>query len=138
MKHHIGELTRPLAPTFTASAREGAVTSIVRACLEVAKGVSDYPEDRLADLIIHRSAVAPTSRADAAALALVAVKFVASLTPVSAAAAVISRSLQLSFDGAAQITVPALSLPNAAFISEGAAIPVVMGTTWRRSISPAK
>jgi hypothetical protein len=79
------------APAFAASAREGAVASIVRACLKVARGVSDYPEDRLANLIIHRSAMTPTSRADAAALALVAVKFVASLTPVTAAAAVIAR-----------------------------------------------
>ena len=125
------------APARAASAREGAVASIVRACLEVARGVSDYPEDRLANLIIHRSAMTPTSRADAAALALVAVKFVASLTPVTAAAAVIARSLQLSFDGAAQITVPSLSLPNV--ISESAAIPVVMGTTSPgAAISPAK
>jgi hypothetical protein len=124
---------------FTASAREGVVASIVRACIEVARGASDCPSDRLADLIIHRSAVSPTSRTDAAALALVAVKFVASLTPVSAAAAVIARSVQISFDGAAQIAVPSLSLPNAAFISESAAIPVVMGVTSGGSVLlPAK
>jgi hypothetical protein len=81
----------------------------------------------LRDLV--RSAVAPTSRADAAAFAHIAMQFVASLTPVSAAAAVISRSMKLSFDGAATISIPSMSLPDAAWIGEGQPIPVVIGTT---------
>jgi hypothetical protein len=55
--------------------------------------------------------------------------FVASLVPVSAAAAVIARSLRLAFDGAAQIGVPALTLPAAQWIGEGHPIPVSQGTT---------
>jgi hypothetical protein len=37
--------------------------------------------------------------------------------------------LQLSFDGAAQINVPALTLPYAEFLGEGQAIPIVQGTS---------
>jgi hypothetical protein len=55
--------------------------------------------------------------------------FAEALVPVSASAALIARSLQLEFDHNAEIRVPGLTLPHAAFIGEGAAIPVVQGTS---------
>jgi hypothetical protein len=57
--------------------------------------------------------------------------------PVSAAAAVLDQSLKLSFDGTASISAPGLTLPHAGWVSEGAAIPVLQGTsTAGISISP--
>ena len=128
----------PLRPDRDAL-REAALTSLVRACVNVARKVRDrfaksaWPDDRHADLII-RAASTPATLADTAALQQVALYFVASLVPVSAAAAVIARSLQLSFDRAAQISVPALTLPNAAWLGEGQAIPVVEGTSTRGAL----
>jgi hypothetical protein len=40
--------------------------------------------------------------------------FLPSLVPVSAAAAVLDQSVQLTFDGAASVSVPAVSIPSAA------------------------
>src|SRR5262249_36012846 len=62
-------------------------------------------------------------------LARISRVFVEALVPVSASAALIARSLQLNFDnGVAEVHVPGLSLPNAAFVGEAAAIPVQSGT----------
>jgi Phage capsid family len=123
----------PLRPDFNAQ-RERTMTSIARAALVVAKSCRDHYAhqairgDRLAELVL-RSPVAPTSTADAAALQTIVVAFVASLVPISAAAAVLQRSLQLSFDGAGQIRIPALTLPNAVWKGEGAPIPVSQGVS---------
>jgi hypothetical protein len=114
--------------------REAAMLSIVRACLVKARGAhdrfakSEWPQDYVAELIT-RSAAVPTSLANATALATTAYFFVDSLTPVSAAAAVISQSLQLTFNGAAHLTIPSLTLPQAAWVSEGQPIPVVQGVS---------
>jgi hypothetical protein len=110
------------------------MTSLVRAAINTARSTGDHlitnswPNDRTAELLT-RSATAPTTLANTAALQSVAMHFVASLVPVSAAAAVISRSLQLTFDHVARISVPALTLPDAAWLGESTAIPVVAGTT---------
>jgi hypothetical protein len=123
----------PLRPDHGA-AREAAMNSIVRACLATARSTRDpsaykaLAGDRPSELLT-RSATAPTTLASAAALAQVAMHFVASLTPISAAAAVISRSLQLTFDHAARISVPALTLPHAAWLAEGGPVPFVQGTS---------
>jgi Phage capsid family len=122
----------PLRPD-TGALREAAMVSLARACLDVARSVHDRSgksqwDDRVAGLLT-RAASAPTSLANAQALRTVALSFVASLVPVSAAAAVIARSLQLTFDNAAQISVPALTLPTAAWTGEGAPIPVVQGVS---------
>ncbi len=116
----------------TGALREAAMTSLARACLDVARRAHDRFaksewDDPVAGLIT-RAAQAPTSLANAQALRHVAVQFLASLTPISAAAAVIARSLQLAFDHAVQLSIPALTLPHAAWVGEGAPIPVVQGT----------
>jgi hypothetical protein len=123
----------PLRPDPVAL-REAVMVSLSRACLNVARGdrdrltKNDWPNDHTAELLT-RAASAPTTLANTAALQSVAMHFVASLVPVSAAAAVIARSLQLSFDHAAQISVPALTLPNAAWLGETSPIPVTQGTS---------
>ena len=89
---------------------------------------SDWPGDHVVELLT-RAPSSPTTIADAQALAVTTVYFVASLLPVSAAAAVIAKSLQLSFDNAAHLTIPSLTLPKASFVGEGAAIPVVQGAS---------
>ena len=122
-----------LRPDFHAQ-REAVMTSIARACLSIARRVKDkyakdgWPDDRIAELVT-RAAQPPTTTTSALALRQIAMHFVASLVPVSAAAAVISRSLQLNFDQAGQISVPALTLPHAAWVGESMPIPVVQGTT---------
>ncbi len=66
---------------------------------------------------------------DTEALQHLVLHFVAALTATAAAAAVIARSLQLSFDRAAQIGVPGLTLPVAAWLGEDTTIPIVDGTS---------
>jgi hypothetical protein len=125
----------PLRPDIHAS-RAAAVTSLIRAC--IATGMSrlsyDYagpqkawPHDRDLALIL-RSPSAPATTVNTAALAHVAFSFLAALVPFSAAAALVARSLQLSFDGAASISMPTLSLPLADFVGQGRPIPVAQGT----------
>jgi hypothetical protein len=125
--------------------REAALVSVTRACLTVARGArgqavkSRWPEDRGAEALLTRSASSPATLATTPALAEIAWHFVASLVPVSAAAALIARSLQLAFDRAAQLNVPALTLPYAAFVGDGAPIPVAQGTSQPGAVvTPAK
>jgi hypothetical protein len=133
----------PLRPDFNAQ-RESSMASIARAILVSARSCTDRSAhqairgDRQAQLML-RSAVLPTTTADAVALQQIVVHFVASLTPVSAAAAVLARSLQLSFDGASQIRIPSLVLPNAAWLAEGGPIPISQGvSTPGAAIEPYK
>jgi hypothetical protein len=126
----------PLRPDINAS-RAAAVTSLVRAALGTGLRTLDrsyggpektWPGDRDVDLLL-RTAMSPTSTVNAAALAHVAVSFLAALVPVSASAALIDRSLKLTFDGAASITIPSLTLPLADFVGQGKPLPVVQGTS---------
>ncbi len=115
--------------------RAAALTSVTRACLTVARNAhgrptkSAWPDDRNAEMLLTRAAASPASLANAPALAHMAWQFVASLIPVSAAAAVIGQSLKLEFDGSAQINVPGLTLPSASWVGEGGSIPVLQGTS---------
>jgi hypothetical protein len=85
-------------------------------------------EDRNAELIT-RASVQPSTLAGNPTLAQISLAFVDALVPVSAAAALINRSLRLQWDNAAEIHVPSLHVPNAAFLGEGVMIPVVNGTS---------
>ena len=123
----------PLRPSPEAIA-ESAVSSVVRAVIASAhrslhpNADAEFADDRGANLIL-KSPVSPTTRADATVLATIAVAFVSSLVGISAAAALISRSLRLTFDHAASVSIPSLTLPHAVFLAEGQAIPVVQGTS---------
>jgi hypothetical protein len=124
-------------PDRTAT-REAAVSSLVRAVISISAGTLDKQtpaakharrwDDRNTDLIL-RAAVSPTTIASAPALAHVAVAFLETLTPVSAGADLLSRGIGLNFDGAAQINVPAISIPTGGFVSEGAPIPALTAIT---------
>jgi hypothetical protein len=129
----------PLRPDPAAIA-ETAVSSLVRAVIASARRSLDprnapdeFADDRGVNLVL-RGPVAPTTIANTQALATIAVSFVASLVGTSAAAALIARSLRLTFDGAALIGIPSLTLPHAAFVAEAAPIPVVQGTSAPGSV----
>jgi hypothetical protein len=122
-----------------AGLKKAAVRSLVRFCLAVAlrslsssedgRAVDGILEnDRDADLLV-KAATSPATLAGTPALQQIALAFAEALVPASASAALIARSLQLEFDHNAKIRVPGLTLPHAAFIGEGAAIPVVQGTS---------
>jgi hypothetical protein len=61
------------------------------------------------------------------------------LTPVSAGADFLSRGIGRNFFGAAQINVPAISIPTGGFVSEGSPIPALTAlTTPGPSLVPYK
>jgi hypothetical protein len=112
--------------------REDTLSSIAKACLHLVRSQDNQGKRQKLDEVgelLTRAAVSPTKISDASGLAQLTYRFVEALVPTSASAAVISKSLQLSFDGAASINIPGLSLPHAAWISEGAPIPVQQGTS---------
>jgi hypothetical protein len=85
-----------------------------------------------------RSAQTPTSIADTPALQTIALHFVESLQPVSAAAQVLARALNFSLDRATQIGIPSVAIPAGNFVAEGRAIPVVQGLTSPAMLDPHK
>jgi hypothetical protein len=132
-----------MRPDPDAQAR-AALRSVARAALIASRTAAKSPQksewqsDRTVEYLL-RSPVSPTTLAATTALAQVRVHFLPSLVPVSAAAAVLGESMQFSFDGASQISVPSVSLPTAGFVGEGAAIPVIQGTsTANVSLTPSK
>jgi hypothetical protein len=90
--------------------------------LRDARRAKTWPDDRAIGLLL-RAAVSPMQLTPGGPLATIAYHFVASLQGVSAAASLIAKSLALRFDGAAQISVPALTLPRGGFIQQAAPIP---------------
>jgi hypothetical protein len=122
-----------------------ALRTIARAALVAVRNAGksapephEWRDDRAIDLVL-RSPVAPTRLADTAALQAVRINFLPSLVPVSAAARVLDASLSLTFDGAFAVSVPSVSLPSAAFITEGEPIPVLQGTsTANTPLVPSK
>jgi hypothetical protein len=110
----------------------GAVLSLVRASITAGLGALDrtaarktWPSDRAAELLVTRGPQTPTSTADLSAIGRVSIAFLAALTPTSAGAALLNRGLQLSFNGAASIAVPAIkSTRLGRFVAELESIPV--------------
>ncbi|WP_156918481.1 hypothetical protein [Bradyrhizobium sp. Cp5.3] len=122
----------PLRPDFN-HAREASLRSITRAAIHLARHASDrnrppLGDDHIGGLVL-RSATAPLKLSDAQGLAQVAQHFVASLQPTSASAQVLAKSLSVSLDQAAQVSVPGITLPLAAWLAEAGPIPVQAGTT---------
>ncbi len=125
---------------------ERATRSFSRAALIAARRVRDksarnaWRDDGDVDLVL-RSPVDPSSisGADTIALATIKLALLRQLFAVSAAANVIARSLGLSFDRAAQITVPTLTMPTASWTGEGQPINVVQGLTSAKAVlTPSK
>src|SRR5262245_16055138 len=116
-----------------------AVTSLVRAAIamglaKVDKAIrplefarAQWDDSRLE--LVLRSAVNPTALSNTPALAQISFAFLAALTPASAGAALLSRGVELSFGGAASISVPAIATPAAGFVGEGRLIPAVTAPT---------
>jgi hypothetical protein len=123
----------PLIPDTTVL-RNKALTTIARACLYKIHNAgkscvarNHWSDDRDLELVL-RGAVTPTSTTNNP-LAAIITAFVKALTPVSAAASVIDRSLKLSLDQIGTLNVPGLSLPTVKWVGEGHAIPVQQGVT---------
>jgi hypothetical protein len=89
---------------------------------------SDRWDDRGVDLVL-RAAVSPHTIASTPELSHIVVAFLDALVPLSAGADLLQRGIQLNFNGAAQITVPNIAIPNAKFVAEATPIAVVAGTT---------
>jgi hypothetical protein len=124
----------PLRPS-PEDVHEKLLASAVKAAVYMARnaGKDEHERPRLgdnfADALISRSPVLPAKIADASGLTQIAVEFVRALVASSASGELIGRSLQLSFDGRQQISVPAMTLPDANFIGEASPIGVNVGTT---------
>lgn len=121
------------------AARDAAVVSFVRAAIatglaaltksrpsEIAR--ERYNGDRGLDIVL-RAAVSPTTLANSPAATQIAAAFLDALTATSAGAELFDRGVKLNFAGNAQIVVPAVAIPSAGFIGEGAAIPVKSAPT---------
>jgi hypothetical protein len=134
-----------LRPDPDALARN-VLRSLARAAIHVGRNAGKrtiekhpWPEDRAAIDWLTRAPVSPASMAGSTALTHVQLNFLPSLIPVSAAAAVLVRTVQLSLDGVASVSCPAVSLPTAGWIGEGQAIPVLQGTaSAAATLSPYK
>lgn len=129
----------PLVPEDLRKQPAEASRSLARAAIAVSRAALDptritppgfisrqWPDDRSA-LLFTRAAIDPMPLVPGGPLAQISYHFIASLQGVSAAAALIAKSLALSWDGVAQISVPALRLPHAAFVAQGAPIPSIVG-----------
>jgi hypothetical protein len=125
---------------YPESYRKESVASFMRAC--VVRGIDTldrftsstsqarrkWGSDRDLELIL-RAPVSPTTIATGAPMAHITMSLLHALVPVSAGADLLSRGSVLSFDGAAQISVPGIALPTTAFIAEGQPIPAVTAPT---------
>jgi hypothetical protein len=129
-------------PVLVPEDRNGAssIAPLVRAVIATGLGTLDktarpveharrqWGDDRAIELVL-RAATAPATLAGNPALAHIAVAFLDTLVPVSAGADLLSRGVGLNFNGAASIKAPAISIPVADFVAEGAPIPVVQSVT---------
>jgi len=129
----------PLKPDPDA-ARNQAVRSLTRAAITTGLAALDrgirparfaqetWPQDNGVALVL-RSSSGLLTRDDAPALLAISTAFLSALVPMSAGADLFNRSLNLSFGpGVGTISVPRLAIPNADFVREGEAIPVVQAS----------
>jgi hypothetical protein len=121
-----GGMNRPVVPEdlrrLGDAARDAAVCLLVKEVIHQGRSLLDGHWS-------SRAATSPLTTASALALSQVTAAFVSMLTPFSAAADLLSRTLALDFNGAAQVSIPAISLGSASFVGEGLAIPVRQYTT---------
>jgi hypothetical protein len=142
--------SQPIRPDYAAALRGGdaAFNSLARAALATIQGVRNssvrsveyaqktWPDDP-APAMILRAALQPALTSNptwAGTFAQVAVAFVDAMVPLSAGAALLQRSLQLSFGGADRISIPGIFMPMADFVAEGAPIPAVQGTPSTQAV----
>lgn len=140
----------PLRPDVDATRRD-AMRSLSRAALASAAFDMDrsvkpleyaarqWPDDRIVPELMRASTSPTTTTGAGAGLQNIKRAYLRSLIPMSAAADLFSRGLELSFDGYGSISFPAASGAMAYFVSEAAPIPtqnLVSGTGI--SVSPFK
>lgn len=133
--------------------RERLVNSVVRACIATArakygKGTEPadflrqkWPDDEVADWIVKASSEPPTGIGTTAPLAkIVVAELIEAMTPYSASARLAQYSPAFTFDGAAYVSVPsfAATAAAAAYVGEGAPIPVVQLSDAGASMTPKK
>jgi hypothetical protein len=133
--------------------RERLVNSVVRACIATAraqysKGMEPatflrqkWPDDEVADWIVKASSEPPTEISTTAPLAkIVVAELIEAMTPYSAGARLTQFSPSFTFDGAAYVSVPsfAATAAAAAYVGEGAPIPVVQLSDAGASMTPKK
>jgi hypothetical protein len=141
----------PLRPDPAAFGR-AASASFIRACAGAMVAATDpacrpaafvtaaWPDDRDAQLML-KAAVSPATTANTATLVAVSIfaGFIASLGPVSAAAALMSRALGFEFgQGRGAILVPGVTVPSAGFVGEAAPIPVTNAAVGGPILRPSK
>jgi hypothetical protein len=80
--------------------------------------------DRVADFV-SRGAVSPMDTVTGSLFARAAYEFLDALTPMSAAAALMGKGIELDIGSALSIIMPGVSIPSARFVAEGMAFPVV-------------
>ena len=130
----------PLRPDFYA-VQDRTISALVRAAIATAHGTYDKavrPADyarrawgseaarEVALMLRAASTPAVTTQSDWAGLfAQVSTTFLSSLAPASAGADLLGRGLQLRFEGAGAISLPLMSAGQAAFVGQGAPIPIV-------------
>jgi hypothetical protein len=143
----------PLRPDAEALA-EMAMTNLVRACITTVATKLDpnldgraYVRQRWGNeansvntVLKAASTPAMTSTTGwAKELATVTSAFLGNLTPFSAGADLLRRTLGLSFNGVGSINLPTVSVPLADFVAEGGPIPVVNGVSSIQAVlSPYK
>jgi hypothetical protein len=131
-------MTRALVPEDLARMHPGR--AIVRAAIATALGGysrSVMPEQVIRSrwsgdseaMLVLRAASSPASTTNTAALTQTTKTFLTALKPVSAGVDLLNRGIMLDFNGAASITLPALTVPAIDFVGEGLPIPAVAGTS---------
>ncbi len=132
------------APLKSNSAlRQAAVKSLIRAVLAHARAAKDksqiaqpeellaqsWPDDYLAHVLVRSAVSPPTLSSVTNILAQVVPAFIEALRPLSAAADLISMALNLTWDRAAQLWVPTMTIPLGGFVGAGLPFPAQQGVT---------
>lgn len=86
-----------------------------------------WGNDRAATAVLRAASVpaSTTGTGWAAELAQTSIRWIASLVPISAGAAMLSRGLQVTFDGERTISFPTIAQGQAGFVGQGKPIAVV-------------
>jgi HK97 family phage major capsid protein len=141
-------MRRPLVPEDldrNGHAREAAVRSLSRSTIAIGRAAFEpraageiarkaWGSDAARDVtaLVQRAVSAPaltTTTGWAAELAHVTLEFLDSLVGQSAAADLLSRGLQLTFEGNQTINLPTMAQTPAGFVGQGKPIPIVQYTT---------
>jgi hypothetical protein len=147
--HALADRPVPLRPDRDAI-HASAMRSLSRAALAIAmghleRGVSvdriaknSWPNDREVPLLL-KAASPPLTLSDALTYNVIAKAFLTNLVPVSAAAAVLARGIQVSLAGVPAVSFPGMTFPAIGWIGEGAPFPVLQGTSAAGvQLAPAK